>query len=37
MKDNYRFAHRTKESDIENFHKVMYGAKKIKTKIVIYP
>ena len=30
--DNSKFAHRTKESDIENFYKIMYGAKKIKTK-----
>ena len=32
MKNNNQFAHRTKESNLENFYKIMSGEKKIITK-----
>ena len=32
MSDNTKFAHRSKESNIENFYKIMSGEKKIITK-----
>lgn len=32
MSDNAKFAHRSKESNIENFYKIMSGEKKIITK-----
>lgn len=31
MDDNTKIAHQSKEKDIENFYKIMYGKKKMKT------
>lgn len=32
MRDEVRYAHRTKNSDFENFYNIMYGVREIKTK-----